>query len=100
MSRILIVDDDPQLRKSFEKLLSEEEHTVFSASTGENGCRIVQSSQVDLVIMDVRLPRMSGIESFQKIKEIEPKLPVIIMTAFGTTDTAIEQPNWEHLIMC
>jgi len=90
MSRILIVDDDPQLRKSFEKLLSEEEHTVFSASTGENGCRIVQSSQVDLVIMDVRLPRMSGIESFQKIKEIEPKLPVIIMTAFGTTDTAIE----------
>jgi len=90
MGHILIVDDDAQLRQSFEKLLNAEGHTVKTASTGEAAIAQVQAAVPDLVIMDVRMPGMNGLEAFRAIHEIEPKLPVIIMTAFGTTDTAIE----------
>lgn len=91
MAAILIVDDDPQLRQSFEKLLSQEGHVVRAASSGEAALTIVGSiERLDLLIMDVRLPGMSGLDTFQAVRRIEPKLPVIIMTAFGTTETAIE----------
>ncbi|MGB6066002.1 MAG: sigma-54 dependent transcriptional regulator [Desulfomonilaceae bacterium] len=90
MGTIVIVDDDAQLRHSFEKLLAAEGHTVRTSPTGEGGLEIVRGGVPDLVIMDVRLPGMNGLETFQVMHEIEPKLPVIIMTAYGTTDTAIE----------
>ncbi|MGQ9655708.1 MAG: sigma-54-dependent transcriptional regulator [Thermodesulfobacteriota bacterium] len=90
MGTILIVDDDPQLRQSFEKLLSGEGHKVRTAPSGEVGLSLVKRDTPDLVIMDVRLPGMSGLETFLAMRRIEPKLPVIIMTAFGTTETAIE----------
>ncbi len=90
MGHILIVDDDPQLRQSFEKLLTEEGHRVRTAPTGEAALTMVGAETPDLVIMDVRLPGMSGLETFRAIHEIDPKLPVIIMTAYGTTETAIQ----------
>ena len=90
MSTILIIDDDDQLRQSFEKLLAQEGHTVHTAPTGEAGIAMVQEAVPDLVITDVRLPGMSGLETFRAMRDIEPKLPVIVMTAFGTTETAIE----------
>ena len=90
MGQILIVDDDDQLRQSFDKLLTEEGHAVQTAPAGETAIAMVRESVPDLVVMDVRLPGMSGLETFRAIREIEPKLPVIVMTAFGTTETAIE----------
>ncbi len=90
MSRILIIDDDDQLRKSFEKLLATEGYPVSTAASGEAGIEIVKSSPPDLVVLDVRLPGMNGLETFKVIHEIAPKLQVIVMTAYGTTDTAIE----------
>ena len=90
MAAILIVDDELQLRQSFDKLLSQEGHTVRTASSGEAGLQVVRSEDIDLVIMDVRLPGMNGLETFRSIRLIEPLLPVIIMTGFGTTETAIE----------
>jgi len=90
VSSILIVDDDDQLRQSFQKLLTEEGYEVRTAATGEAGLEAVRQAVPDLVIMDVRMPGMSGLDAFQAMREIEPKLPVIIMTAFGTTETAIE----------
>lgn len=90
MNSILIIDDDDQLRNSFKKLLAEEGYKVESAASGEAGLNIVKNESLDLVILDIRLPGMNGIETFKKIHEIEPKLPVIIMTAYGTTENAIE----------
>ena len=90
MSTILIIDDDDQLRKSFHKLLSEEGYTAEGAASGEAGLEIIQSQLPDLVIADIRLPGINGMETFQAIHALEPKLPVIIMTAYGTTETAIE----------
>jgi len=90
VGNIVIVDDDAQLRHSFEKLLVAEGHAVRTAPTGEGGLELVRGQVPDLVIMDVRLPGMDGLKTFQAMHDIEPKLPVIIMTAFGSTDTAIE----------
>ena len=90
MSKILIIDDDDQLRKSFKKLLIEEGYDVKSSASGEAGLEQVKKDLPDVVLLDMRLPGMNGFETFQVIHEIEPKLPVIIMTAYGTTETAIE----------
>jgi nitrogen regulation protein NR(I) len=90
LSTILIIDDDDQLRKSFHKLLTEEGYRVKSAASGEAGLELVKSQIPDLIVLDIRLPGMNGLETFQAIHGIEPKLPVIVMTAYGTTETAIE----------
>jgi nitrogen regulation protein NR(I) len=90
VSTILIIDDDDQLRISFERLLKAEGYAVRMAASGEAGVRMIGESIPDLVVLDVRLPGMNGLETFSRIHEIEPKLPVIIMTAYGTTETAIE----------
>jgi nitrogen regulation protein NR(I) len=90
LSTILIVDDDDQLRKSFHKLLTEEGYKVKSVASGEACVNSVREAVPDLVILDMRLPGMNGFEVFRELHRIEPKLPVIIMTAFGTTETAIE----------
>ena len=90
MAAILIVDDELQLRQSFEKLLTQEGHTVRTAASGEAALQLVRSYEFDLAIMDVRLPGMNGLEAFRAIRAVEALLPVIIMTAFGTTETAIE----------
>ncbi len=90
MNTILIIDDDDQLRKSFHKLLTEEGYRVLSAASGEAGVEIAREGSVDLAILDMRLPGMNGLETFRALHALEPKLPVIVMTAFGTTETAIE----------
>lgn len=90
MTTILIVDDDDQLRKSFTRLLAKEGHAVLTAASGEDGVHLAREQLPDLVILDVRLPGMSGLETFQAIHAMDHRIPVIIMTAFGTTETAIE----------
>jgi nitrogen regulation protein NR(I) len=90
MNTILIVDDDDQLRRSFRRLLAEEGYAVESAASGEAAIQKVQKQVPDLVILDMRLPGRSGLETFRAIHGREPKLPVIIMTAYGTTENAIE----------
>ncbi len=90
MYAILVIDDDDQLRISFCKLLEQEKYSVVGAASGEAGIEIVKQKTLDLVILDMRLPGINGMETFKQIKAIDPKLPVIIITAFGTTQIAIE----------
>jgi nitrogen regulation protein NR(I) len=90
LDTILVVDDDSQLRESFDKLLTEEGYSVHTAASGEAGIDMVRESAPDLVVMDVRLPGMNGLETLRAMRDVDPKLPVIVMTAFGTTDVAIE----------
>ncbi len=90
MSKILVVDDEPDVHYSFRRLLANEKHEILSASSGEEALELLGREGVDLVLMDVRMGGLSGLETLQRIKERHPKLPVIIMTAYGTTDTAIE----------
>jgi nitrogen regulation protein NR(I) len=90
MGKILIVDDEKNIVSSFKKILEDEGHDTFIASSAEEALKTAKSNIMDLVVMDIRMPGMSGLEAFSKFKEIDNKLPIIIMTAFGTTDTAIE----------
>jgi DNA-binding NtrC family response regulator len=91
VSTILIIDDDDQLRTSFKKLLTAETYAVVEAASGEAGLEELERGLTpDLVVLDIRLPGMNGTETFKKIHRMDPKLPVIIMTAYGTTETAIE----------
>jgi DNA-binding NtrC family response regulator len=87
---ILIVDDNAGLLQSFDNLLSEEGYEVRTAASGEDGIKEVEAKAPDLVVMDIRMSGMSGLEALKVMREIEPRLPVIIMTAFATTGTAIE----------
>lgn len=90
MSKILIVDDEKNVLTSFKKILAQDGHEIFTASNAEDGLSIFRNNAIDLLIMDIRMPGMSGLDAFSKFKEIEPKTPIIIMTAYGTTETAIE----------
>jgi len=90
MDTILVIDDDDQLRKSFAKLLVEEKYNVMTAASGEEGIEVVAENHFDLILLDMRLPGMNGMETFKQIKTIDAKLPVIIITAYSTTDIAIE----------
>ncbi|MEE4240043.1 MAG: sigma-54 dependent transcriptional regulator, partial [Desulfopila sp.] len=89
MSLVLIIDDDKQLCLSFSKILSQDGYRTVNAYSGREGIEQVKALHPDLVILDVRLPDISGIEVFEAIHTIFPKLPVIIITAFSTTETAI-----------
>ncbi len=83
------MDDDDQLRASFARLLREEGYHILTAPTGESALELIHQQPLDLVIMDVRLPGITGLEAFERIRKTDSKLPVIIMTAFSTTETAI-----------
>jgi len=90
MSRILVVDDERNVLTSFQKLLGKEGHEVMTAKSGEQALSLLESQVPDLILMDIRMAGLSGLETFQRAKTIAPKIPVIMMTAYGTTETAIE----------
>ena len=89
MKRILIVDDEPNVHYSFRRILPQD-CEVISALDGEEAIRKVRNENPDLVIMDIRMPRMGGLRALTEIRETDPRLPVIIMTAYGSMQTAIE----------
>ncbi len=88
MSTILIVDDETNIHYSFEKILPNDIE-ILSACDGEDALEKINKFRPNLVVMDVQLPGMSGLDALQKIKEIDAKIPVIIMTAYGSVNTAI-----------
>lgn len=90
MPRLLIIDDEPNVRFSLERTLRSDNLEVVSADNARNGIAAVKSEAPDAVLLDVRLPDMSGLDAFHQIASINPRLPVVIVTAHGTTDTAIE----------
>jgi len=90
---VLIVDDDPGLRMSFAKIIDQEGYQAITAASGEEGIKRLKADKPDLVVMDVRMPGMTGIEALARMKIHDPSTPVIIMTAYGATDTAIEAVN-------
>ena len=88
--RVLIVDDEESVRKSLEKLLAYEKYGTFSAADGESALEVVSSELVDLVLLDIKMPGMDGLEVLQKMKEIRLDLPVVIISGHGTIATAVE----------
>jgi two-component system, NtrC family, response regulator AtoC len=86
---ILVADDDASIRSLLKQLLSDEGFAVHEASTGIEVVDKVKESSPDLVIMDVRMPELDGIEALARLKSTNPKTAVLIMTAFGSSNAAI-----------
>jgi two-component system response regulator AtoC len=86
---ILVADDDASIRSLLKQLLSDEGYSVVEATTGTEVVEKVKETNPDLVIMDVRMPELDGIEALSKLKVSSPKTSVLIMTAFGSSNNAI-----------
>ncbi len=91
MRTLLIVDDDKAVRYSFKRMF-EDEFRILTAEDGFSALTILDTNYigVDVVFLDVRMPGMGGLEALKKIRDITKNIPVIMMTAFGDSDTAIE----------
>jgi len=88
---ILVIDDDAEIRYSLTRVLSSRKYHVIEAASGEQGVAVVKKCPApDLIFLDVRMAGMSGIEALQHVRSANPKQLVILMTAFGTAQTAIE----------
>ncbi|MEK6661506.1 MAG: sigma-54 dependent transcriptional regulator, partial [candidate division NC10 bacterium] len=88
--QILVVDDEESIRWTLRKALEREGYRVVLASDGDEGLARATESGIDLVLMDIKMPGSDGLETLTRIKEIRPNLPVIIMTAFGTLQAAVQ----------
>jgi two-component system NtrC family response regulator len=90
METILIVDDEKNYLLVLKELLGEEGYEVITAQSAAEALSIFQEMELDLVITDMKMPRMSGMELLSVLKEKDPHLPVIMMTAYGTVEKAVE----------
>lgn len=87
---ILVIDDEAAIRDSLEVLLTLEGYSVKMAADGEQGLRMLELENYDIVLLDLALPGRSGLELLPLIKERQPELPVIMITAYGTVDNVVE----------
>ncbi len=88
--RILIVDDEHGIRWALEKALREEGYEVFKAASGPEGLEVLASQIISLILLDYKMPGMSGLEVLERIKETRPDLPVIFMTGHSSIPTAMD----------
>ena len=87
---VLIIDDEKDVHYSFRRLLEKEPLDILSADSGDEGIRLAKKSHPDLIVMDIRMGQQSGLDTLKELRQLNPKQVVIMMTAYGTSQTAIE----------
>ena len=90
MSRILVVDDEESMRQLLEIALGKDGHRITLADSGKAATKLIDENSFDLVISDIKMPDMSGVEVLRHVKETEPGTPVIMVTAYASAETAVE----------
>ena len=90
MENILIVDDDEGLLHFLNRFFRKQGHEVHTCSSGQAALEVMAAEQFDLVLLDYKMPGLNGLDTLREVRKSQVKTPVIIMTAYGTTDTAIE----------
>jgi DNA-binding NtrC family response regulator len=90
MPTILIVEDEAKMRRLLELNLGDDGFTTLAAEDAESGLKLLRENHVDLVITDLKLPGMNGLEFLHAVKRFNSALPVVVMTAFGSVETAVE----------
>src|SRR6266853_1327725 len=90
MSRLLLIDDEADVQYSFQRIFDSAEVELTTASSGEEALRLIPKLKPDLVILDRRMGGIDGLETLRRIRQMDSKLLVILMTAYSTTQTAIE----------
>lgn len=89
-SNILVVDDEPVARQSLTDILKLEGYIVASAPNGQAAVEYIRTHNVDLLIVDLKMPGMDGLEVVQVVNQVSPETEVILLTAYGSTETAIQ----------
>ena len=89
-TKILVVDDEASHRQMLEAVLTTEGYEVYQADDGQEAITAVEERFYDLIVMDVRMSQVGGIEALRRIKELSPGIPVIIMTAYASVNTAVD----------
>src|SRR5437588_642941 len=90
MSSILIVEDEPKMRRLLEISLGEDGHVVHTAPEAETGLKCLRREAIDLVLTDLKLPGMNGLEFLQEAKRLDAGMPIVVMTAYGSVETAVD----------
>lgn len=90
MSKILVIDDEQSMRDFLSIMLKKEGHDVVAAENGNDALKAVQTEIFDLVISDVKMPGLNGIDVLKTVKEVSPETVVIMITAYATAETAVE----------
>src|SRR5437867_8166562 len=90
MSTLLVIDDDRSVRHIVEQAFVDDDVRVFGEASAEAGLDAIKGCKPDVVLLDIVLPKVSGLEVFKQIREIDNKLPVIFITVGGTSDSAID----------
>jgi len=87
---ILIVDDEPLVRRSLGELLALSGYTVSTASNGEEALNLLKDYTADIIISDIKMPQMDGVELLRKLKVSHPDTPVILITGYSSIESAVE----------
>jgi two-component system, NtrC family, nitrogen regulation response regulator NtrX len=90
MSRILVIDDERSIRNTLKDILEFEKYTVELAEDGFKALELLQTRDFDVILCDIKMPGMDGIEVLQKVEEIKPDIPVVMISGHGNIDTAVE----------
>jgi two-component system response regulator AtoC len=88
--QILVVDDEPNLRRVLSAQLERDGYDIHSAEDGEEALAVLREHHIDLVITDLRMPKLDGMELLRRVVELDEELPVVMLTAHGTVDNAVE----------
>src|ERR1700689_4038482 len=88
--QVLIVDDEPNLRNILSAQLSRDCYEVMTAEDGEQGLAFLREHHIDLVITDLKMPKVDGMQLLREALAEDPELPIVMITAHGTIDTAVE----------
>ncbi len=90
MPRLLVIDDEPSILHAFRRAFHDSELELLTAETAADGVQAVREDRPDVIVLDLNLPDGSGLECFERIKEIDRRIPVIFITGHGTVESAIE----------
>lgn len=90
MDKLLLIDDEVDVQYSFRRIFASPELELHTASSGEEGLKLLAQIKPDLVISDIRMAGLNGLETLRRLRQTDARLPVILMTAYGTTQMAIE----------
>jgi len=90
MANILVIDDEKSIRNTLKDILEYEQHAVSLAEEGQQGLDLLAESKFDLVLCDIKMPNMDGIEVLSRINEMSPEVPVIMISGHGNIDTAVD----------
>src|SRR5690606_14831008 len=90
MATILIIDDEKSIRKTLSDILSYEGYKIEEAADGQEGINLFKKKSFDVVLCDIKMPKIDGMEFLEQAVQINPDIPIIMVSGHGNIDTAVE----------